>query len=70
MSQEARSAATSRIVALLDALCTVYTTEGIGMWLYGRHKLLGNQRPIDLLRDGEIERVEQVVEQLTTGAFV
>jgi uncharacterized protein (DUF2384 family) len=62
------SAATNRVVALLDALSTVYTTEGIGVWLYGRNKLLGNQRPIDLLRDGEIERVEQAVESLRAGA--
>lgn len=46
----------------------VYTVTGVQTWMRGRHQLLGEARPIDLIEAGEAERVMQVVEQLVGSA--
>lgn len=48
----------------------VYTPEGVQIWLTSKHKLLGDERPWDLLERGEGERVLAVVRQLVEGAHV
>ena len=50
-----------QIVKILDDLALMYTPAGVGVWLFARHQLLDGQRPVDLLRAGEIERVMQAV---------
>lgn len=51
-------------------LATVYKPEGVKLWMEGRHKLLDNERPVDLLKAGEAERVLAVAEGLADGAYV
>jgi uncharacterized protein (DUF2384 family) len=50
-------------------LADVYTEEGVDVWLFAPHRLLGGERPIDLL-ETEPHRVLQVVHQLLDGAYV
>lgn len=52
----------SRLTSFLDSR----TAE---KWLVGMNAHLGNQRPIDLIRDGRISEVIAAVEQYETGAF-
>lgn len=54
---------------IIKLLRDVYTREGIDIWLHGRKRSLGGQRPIDLMRDGRFQTVLQAVERLRTGAM-
>ena len=60
-----------RVADLIDGLGEVYTREGVHIWLTGRHRLLDNRAPLDVMReDGGLERVEALLDQLRTGAYV
>ena len=48
------------IHAIVDLLSDAYTYEGIDIWLHSRNRNLDMQRPIELLKEGE---VDQVLEQ-------
>jgi hypothetical protein len=50
-------------------LSEIYTSEGIETWMQGRHTLLGDERPVDLLERGEGDRVLAVAQQLADGAY-
>lgn len=52
---------------LIERLADVYVPEGIEIWLHGRNRALGGQRPIDVLESGDFESVIDLVEQLTHG---
>jgi uncharacterized protein (DUF2384 family) len=54
---------------LRTLLADVYTPEGVEAWLNAPHRLLGGERPLDVL-DTEPERVIQVVYQLVDGTVV
>lgn len=54
---------------IVSELREVYTPEGVDIWLHGRNRLLGSQRPIDLLLEGDFQPVVHAVEQLKTGAM-
>jgi transcriptional regulator with XRE-family HTH domain len=47
----------------------VYTREGSEIWLHGRKRSLGGQRPVDLLAAGEYEEVLAAIERLQSGAM-
>jgi hypothetical protein len=38
-------------------------------WLHGTNAHLGNQRPVDLIKQHRIAEVAQAIEQLETGAY-
>jgi len=54
---------------IVELLGDVYDDEGVEIWLRGRKKSLGGQRPMDLLLAGEFEEVRMAVERLRTGAM-
>jgi transcriptional regulator with XRE-family HTH domain len=54
---------------IIKLLREVYTREGVDIWLHGRKRSLGGQRPIDLMREGRFQTVLQAVERLRTGAM-
>jgi transcriptional regulator with XRE-family HTH domain len=54
---------------IVNALRDVYTREGADIWLHGRKRSLGGQRPIDLMREGRFQTVLHAVERLRTGAM-
>lgn len=54
---------------LVKRLRDVYQPEGVEIWLHGRNRDLGAQRPLDLLRAGEFEAVLSAVERLIDGTM-
>lgn len=54
---------------VIEQLKDVYAPEGVDIWVHGRNRDLGGQRPIDLLRSGEFAQVLNAVERLKTGAM-
>lgn len=54
---------------VVGLLREVYTREGAEIWLHGRKRSLGGQRPIDLLREGDFETVLHAVERLRHGVM-
>jgi transcriptional regulator with XRE-family HTH domain len=53
---------------LVKRLRDVYQPEGVEIWLHGRNRDLGGERPLDLLRHGEHAAVLAAVERLVDGA--
>ena len=47
----------------------LYPPDQARVWLYARHRMLGGQRPLDLISDNQIEPVLQVIAMLKDGAF-
>lgn len=54
---------------ILERLRDVYTAEGADIWVHGRNRDLGGEKPIDLLAAGQFERVLAAVERLGAGAM-
>jgi hypothetical protein len=54
---------------IVERLREVYTAEGADIWIHGRNKGLGGQKPIDLLAEGQFEVVLAAVERLSSGAM-
>lgn len=60
-----------RFADLVEGLSEVYTREGVHIWLTGRHRLLDQRAPLDVIREpGGLERVEALLDQLLSGAHV
>lgn len=57
------------VAYLVERLRDVYSPEGADIWIHGRNRELGGQRPIELLQRGEFEAVLHAVERLQTGAM-
>lgn len=53
--------------AVIGSLSDTYRPEGVGIWLNSRNRNLGNERPIDLIRRGEAERVLAEADRLAGG---
>ncbi len=54
---------------IVERLRDVYTAEGADIWIHGRNRDLGGEKPIDLLTEGQFERVLAAVERLGAGAM-
>jgi hypothetical protein len=54
---------------IIEQLKDVYAPEGVDIWIHGRNRGLGGQRPIDLLHRGEFAPVLNAIERLKTGAM-
>ena len=54
---------------IVGRLLDVYTPEGVDIWLHGRNRSLGAQKPIDLLAEGEFKQILAAVERLASGAM-
>jgi DNA-binding transcriptional regulator YiaG/acyl carrier protein len=50
---------------MVDELRSVYTEEGIEIWLHARNRNLGGSRPIDLLTSGKVEQVLDEAQRLS-----
>ena len=51
-------------------LSETLTGRGVAQWLAARNQLLDGGRPIDLIAQGEAERVRQAAESFVEGAYV
>lgn len=52
---------------VIEQLSDVYTDEGIDIWLHARNRALDGARPIELLREGQFDRVLALVDRLAGG---
>ena len=50
---------------IIEELGSVFTDEGIEIWLRARNRNLDGLRPIDLLTDGDVERVVEEAQRLS-----
>ncbi len=52
---------------VIESLSDVYDDEGIEIWLHARLRRFQGKRPLDLLREGDFERVLNAVDALAGG---
>lgn len=67
-----QSAHLERIVDLVfvaEELAELYEPDEARLWLYSRNRLLGGQRPVDLISKSEIDPVLQIIAMLKDGAY-
>jgi transcriptional regulator with XRE-family HTH domain len=50
---------------IVSELSSVYTPEGVDIWVHARNRNLGSSRPLDLLRAGEGDRVLEEAQRLS-----
>ena len=50
---------------IVEELGSVYTEEGVEIWLRSRNRNLHGQRPIDLLTEGRIDEVVEEAQRLS-----
>jgi predicted transcriptional regulator len=51
-------------------LSETMTARGVTQWLNARNRLLGGERPVDLIARGEADRVRKAAESFVEGAYV
>lgn len=54
---------------IVEQLRDIYTREGAEIWLHGRKRSLGGERPIDLMREGRFQSVLAAIDRLRHGAM-
>jgi transcriptional regulator with XRE-family HTH domain len=54
---------------LVDKLSDFYTPQEARLWLFGRQRLLADQVPAELIRQGRADEVLAVVNQLRDAVF-
>jgi transcriptional regulator with XRE-family HTH domain len=54
---------------VVDRLSEVYTADETRVWLYSKHRLLGGERPIELIHEGQTDQVLSVIESLVEGSY-
>ncbi len=54
---------------VVDRLADFYAPDETRIWLYSRHRLLNDERAIDLIHDGRADEVLAVIESLEDGAY-
>jgi len=52
-----------------EELGELYAPDEARLWLFERNKLLDLKRPVDLIAEGHIDAVLQVISQLKDGAY-
>ena len=55
---------------IVERLLEFYSSDEARLWLFSRHRLLGDHRPADLIQSGEVELVLEVIEQLGDLVYV
>lgn len=48
----------------------LYTPEEARLWVFGRHKALGDERPADMIQQGRIDEVLRAIDQLAEGVYL
>jgi transcriptional regulator with XRE-family HTH domain len=54
---------------VVDRLAEFYTPDETRLWLYSKHRLLEGERAIDLINQGQADRVLTVIESLDEGSY-
>ena len=55
---------------IVERLSDVYRPDDANVWLFSRNALLHGDRPADRIRDGKIDDVIELVDQLNSGAYL
>lgn len=55
---------------LVQQLADLYDPDEARLWLFARHPLLRGQRPFDRIKQGKIDDVLALIDQLRSGAVV
>lgn len=54
---------------VVDRLAEFYTPDETRVWLYAKHPLLGGERAIELIHDGDADKVLAVIESLRDSTY-
>jgi transcriptional regulator with XRE-family HTH domain len=54
---------------VVDRLSEFYTPNEIRLWLYSRHRLLNGERAIDLINQGDADKVLTAVESVDEASY-
>ena len=54
---------------VVDRLAEFYTPDETRIWLYAKHPLMDGARAIDLIHEGQADRVLAVIESLADSAY-
>ncbi len=54
---------------VVDRLAEFYTPEETRIWLYAKHPLMEGDRAIDLIHEGQADRVIAIIESLADGTY-
>jgi hypothetical protein len=54
------------VLLLSDSL----TPRGVGQWLHAKNRVLGGERPVDLLAEDQYEEVRSAAESFVDGSYV
>ena len=54
---------------IVDRLAEFYTPEETRIWLYAKHPLMEGARAIDLIHEGQTDRVLAIIESLADGIY-
>jgi len=54
---------------IVDRLSEFYAPDETRLWLYSKHRLLEGERAIDLINQGQADKVLAVIESLDEGTF-
>ena len=55
---------------IVDELSDIYEPKEARLWLFSRQKVLGGSSPADLIQEGKVDAVIEVIERLKAGVFV
>lgn len=55
------------ILTIVELLSDSYTDEGIDIWLHSRNRNLDMRRPIDMLTEGQVDRVLEEAKWVAGG---
>jgi transcriptional regulator with XRE-family HTH domain len=54
---------------VVDRLSEFYTPDETRLWLYSKHRLLNGERAIDLINQGDADKILAVIESLDEASF-
>jgi transcriptional regulator with XRE-family HTH domain len=55
---------------IVEQLSDFYSPIESRLWLYSRQKLLGSERPVDLIQRGDTDRVILLLDQLRDSVYI
>jgi transcriptional regulator with XRE-family HTH domain len=54
---------------VVDRLAEFYTPDETRLWLYSKHRLLNGERAIDLIHQGNADKILEVIESLDEASY-
>jgi len=55
---------------LVDQLADFYEPNEVRLWMFSRQRLLDGEKPAELVKQGKIDKVMQLVNQLRDGVYI